>query len=167
MYLDRPPMTTSATVGLANESYQKLRSPQTGPFKVMEVSPTTLSRMKMEIKIPISIDQATLLSATKIADREFEYSPNEAVDKRDDNAYNSGGNILQKHFLPLCDSTPSIKSGFMSVKAIKFNTPYAGASKQQLTVLSSSVSTSSKVSIPALASKWRKMMQCSNDVDKA
>lgn len=56
IYLDCPPITTSATERLATGSYKKVMSPKTWPFKVIEVSPTTISTKEDGVRNTVSVD---------------------------------------------------------------------------------------------------------------
>lgn len=53
-------MTTSAAKGLVTKSYNKLLSVKTGPFKVVEVSPTTVPIDEDGIYNTVSVDRSTV-----------------------------------------------------------------------------------------------------------
>lgn len=65
MYLNRPPITTHTEGRLAIESYSKLLSVRTGPFHVVEISPTTVRIDEYRIHSLLSLDQATVAPAVK------------------------------------------------------------------------------------------------------
>lgn len=61
-------MTTPAPENLANALYNKLMPRQTGPFKIIEVSPTTLKIDDDGIQMTVSVDLDTLTSSAKHAE---------------------------------------------------------------------------------------------------
>lgn len=69
-YLDRPTMTTSASMHLATDSYSKLVSAKTGPFCVIEKSSTTMMIHKEVIRNTGSMERATVPPAAKETPKE-------------------------------------------------------------------------------------------------
>lgn len=73
IYLDRAPIVTSAPERLATDSYSKLMPPETVPFKILKLSPTTVTIDEDGVRNSISINQATLAPSAKFAERQFIY----------------------------------------------------------------------------------------------
>lgn len=62
-----------------------------GPFKVIEVPPTTITIDKHGIWNTVSTDRDTLAPSEKFAEREMEYTPDELVDKPKDKVDKGAG----------------------------------------------------------------------------
>lgn len=65
LYLEGPPMTTSAAGGLASQSNSKVLSAKTGPFFVVEVKPSTVMMDGDSIGNTISVNRATVAQTAK------------------------------------------------------------------------------------------------------
>lgn len=70
MYLNRPGITTSATNGLATASHSYLLLVKTGPFYVIEMTPTTVTIYEESIRNAASVDWPRVASAPKDASAE-------------------------------------------------------------------------------------------------
>lgn len=62
-YLERPPMTTSAEERLVTASYSKLLFLKTGPFRLIEVMPTTVTIDKDGTRNTVPVDWAPVAPA--------------------------------------------------------------------------------------------------------
>lgn len=91
IYLYHAPMTTYAAGHLAKESYSKLKSAKTGPFKVIEASPTTIKMDEDGARNTVSINGDTLAPSAKYAERKLIYMPHEPGAKRDDKVHEGRG----------------------------------------------------------------------------
>lgn len=65
-------------------------SRQTGPFKVVEVSPTAITINEDGTVNTVSVDQAILAPPAKYAKGQLMYTPDEPVDNRQDNVHEDG-----------------------------------------------------------------------------
>lgn len=76
-------MTTSGPEVLANDLYSKLMPHKTGPFKVDEVSPPTITVEEDGIQNTVSIHLATVVPSTILEQRQLEYTLYRPVDNQD------------------------------------------------------------------------------------
>lgn len=76
-------MTSSTAVRLAPESFNKLMTPNTVPFNLIEVMQAEITIDEVGIPNTISIDRATLAVFVKFDERQPVYTPDDPIDKRD------------------------------------------------------------------------------------
>lgn len=84
---------------LVTESYNKLKPPNTGPFKEIKFSPSIITIDEDWIQGTVSIDPATLAPLVKFAERLTVYMSNEPVDKRGDEVDEARGQTTIDEFV--------------------------------------------------------------------
>lgn len=84
IYFHQPAMATTDTERLSAESYNKLMHTKPGPFKVIEVSQTTITIDEDGIQNTICIHGAPLAPSAKFAEQRLVSTQVGAVDKRVD-----------------------------------------------------------------------------------
>lgn len=81
IYLNCPPMSTSAAVHLAPEPHNQVMRSNTGPFEAIEVSPTSATIIGGRIRNTFSVDRTTLAPLVRIAEQQYEFIRNHRVNK--------------------------------------------------------------------------------------
>lgn len=75
-------MTTFTAARLETASKNKVMPSKTVPFKIIKVSSTTFSNDEDEIRSTVSINRATPVQLTRLADRQLIYRTHEPVDEQ-------------------------------------------------------------------------------------
>lgn len=132
IYIHWPPKMTSAAERLVTEFYNKLIPPETWPFRIIEVSPTTVTIGKEGIQNTVSIKLHWCHRRNTQNDKLCTLQTNQSTNETTKST-KSKDRIQQKNPLTCPSNTQSITLGVMWAKAITFETFCTGTDIYLLT----------------------------------